>query len=178
MKKLTTTALLIVCSIAVKAQSSATQAVVMAAPNTVEIKFTGSGTTTGATVNLGFSTVNHYANGVMSADQQLSVSSNTNFTVAVKAAAANFTYTGTVSPAPAMPVSGVLRLMVSANGTGGSIVSPFSGYATLSSANQNLINTGVAGNAKLFSIKYKATPGFTYPAGTYAVNIVYTITQM
>ena len=78
-----------------------------------------------------------------------------------------------------MPVNGVLGIMVSANGTGGSIGGSFSGsaYNTLTSANQDLITNGSRGGNQTFSVKYKATPGFAYPAGTYSVDVVYTATQ-
>ena len=78
-----------------------------------------------------------------------------------------------------MPVSGVLKLMVTANSTGGSVASPFStsSYATLTDADQDLITSGTYGSNQLFSIQYKAEPGFTYPAGTYTTSVVYTATQ-
>ena len=99
--------------------------------------------------------------------------------VAVKANATNFSYTGNTSPAPQMPVSGVLGIKVTANGTGGSIANPFSNsaYATLSGSDQDLITTADRGGNQTFSVKYKATPGFAYPAGTYSVDVVYTATQ-
>ncbi|MCB0700871.1 MAG: hypothetical protein KDC11_13515, partial [Chitinophagaceae bacterium] len=64
-------------------------------------------------------------------------------------------------------------------GTGGSIANPFSNsaYATLSSSDQDLITTADRGGNQTFSVKYKATPGFAYPAGTYSVDVVYTATQ-
>ena len=40
------------------------------------------------------------------------------------------------------------------------------------------ILTGASnGNNQTFSVKYKATPGFAYPAGVYAVDVTYTATQ-
>ena len=83
------------------------------------------------------------------------------------------------APAPKMPVEKVLGLMVSANGTGGTIGAPFSatGYATLTSKDQSLIANGSRGGNQTFEVKYQATPGFAYPAGTYSVDVVYTATQ-
>ncbi len=71
------------------------------------------------------------------------------------------------------------ELMVSANTTGGTIATPFSGtaYSTLTSTDQNLISNGTYGANQLFSVQYQATPGFTYPAGTYTTNVIYTATQ-
>ena len=169
-------------SIAAKAQvnSAGQQTVNLALTDAIELTFTGSGTATGASVTLPFTTVNDYANGVTSAAQQLKVRSNKNFTVAVKSNAANFTYTGSTTPVPTMPVSGVLGIMVSANGTGGTIASPFtaSTYSTLTATNQSLITNGTRGGNQTFSVQYQGTPGFAYPAGNYAVDVVYTATQL
>jgi Rieske Fe-S protein len=161
------------------ASATATQSVSLTLSNAIAITFTGSGTSTGGAVTLPFSTVSDYANGVTSTAQQLKVQSNLAFDVAVKANATNFTYTGSYTTGTTMPVSGVLKLMVTANGTGGSIASPFSStaYSTLTATNQNLINNGTYGSNQLFSVQYQATPGFTYPAGTYATSVIYTATQ-
>lgn len=160
--------------------SNASQTVNLSLTDAIELTFTGSGTATGASVTLPFTTVNDYANGVTSSAQALKVKSNKNFTVAVKSNAANFTYTGTATPAPTMPVSGVLGILVSANGTGGSIATPFSAstYSTLTATNQSLISNGTRGGNQTFSVQYQGTPGFSYPAGNYAVDVVYTATQL
>ena len=161
------------------ANSSASQTVKLSLSNAIEITFTGTGNATGSDVTIPFTTVNDYANGVESAAQELKVRSNKNFTVEVKTNATNFSYSGSTSPAPTMPVNGVLGVMVSANSTGGSIGSNFSNssYSTLKSSNQDLITNGSRGGNQKFSVKYKATPGFAYPAGTYSVDVVYTATQ-
>jgi hypothetical protein len=161
------------------ASASATQAVNLTLANAIAVTFTGSGTSTGGAITLPFSTVSDYANGVTSTAQQLKVQSNLAFDVAVKANATNFTYTGTYTTGTTMPVSGVLKLMVTANSTSGSIATPFSStaYTTLTSTDQNLITNGAYGSNQLFSIQYQATPGFTYPAGTYATSVIYTATQ-
>ena len=161
------------------ASATASQSVSLDLTNAIAITFTGSGTNTGGAVTLPFSTVSDYANGVTSTAQQLKVQSNLAFDVAVKANATNFTYSGSYTTGTTMPVSGVLKLMVTANSTGGSIASPFSGtaYSTLTATDQNLITNGTYGSNQLFSIQYKAEPGFTYPAGTYTTSVVYTATQ-
>jgi hypothetical protein len=162
------------------ASANANQNVSLTLSNAIAITFTGSGTNVGAAVNLPFSTVSDYANGVTSAAQQLKVQSNLAFGVTVKTNAANFTYSGTYTTGTTMPVSGVLKLMVSANTTGGTIATPFSStaYSTLTSADQNLISNGTYGSNQLFSVQYQATPGFTYPAGTYTTQVIYTATQL
>lgn len=180
MKKVFAIAALAIVGISAKAQtvsSTATQTVNLALSNAIELTFTGSGTATGAAVTIPFTSVTDYANGVESAAQQLKVRSNKAFGVTVKANAANFTYTGTTSPAPTMPVSGVLAAKVSTNGTGGTIAGTFGSYTSLTSSAQNLISNGTNGGNQTFSVMYNATPGFAYPAGTYTVDVVYTATQ-
>ena len=167
---------------AAKAQTSvtanATQQVNLSLTNAIAITFTGSGTTTGAAVSMPFATVSDYTNGVTSAAQQLKVQSNKNFTVTVNTNAATFTYTGSTTPAPSMPVS-ALNLKVTANGTGGTIAGTFgSSYTDLSNTAQNLITNGTYGGNQTFSVQYQATPGFAYPAGTYTTSVVYTATQL
>ena len=183
MKKIIAIAAILTSAIAANAQtvnSSATQTVNLALANAIEITFTGSGTATGAAVSLAFNTVNDYANGVQSAAQTLKVRSNKNYTVAVKANSTNFSYSGSTTPAPVMPVGSVLDLKVSANATGGTIASPFSAsaFADVTAANQNLLTNCPNGGNQTFAIIYNATPGFSYPAGTYSADIVYTATQL
>ena len=101
--------------------SSASQTVQLSLSNAIEITFTGNNSATGADVTIPFTTVNDYANGVESDAQELKVRSNKNFSVAVKANAAEFSYTGNTTPSPEMPVEGVLAVKVTANGTGGNI---------------------------------------------------------
>ena len=181
MKKIIAIASVLFASYAANAQtaasSSASQTTKLSLTDAVEIVFTGSGTATGSLVTLPFTTVDNYTNGVESAAQELKIRSNKNFGVTVKSNAANFTYSGSTTPAPTMPVSGVLNVKVSANGTGGSIAAPFSGYSSLTSSNQDLIADGTRGGNQTFSVMYKGTPGFSYPAGDYSVNVVYTVTQ-
>jgi hypothetical protein len=167
---------------AVKAQnasSTATQTVQLAMSNALDITFTGTGNSTGSTVSMPFTSVTDYANGVESSAQQLKVRSNKIFNITVASAASNFSVTnGGVTTTSTMPVAGVLDLMVSSNQTGGSIASSYSTYGGgLSTSSASLITGATNGNNQTFSVKYMATPGFTYPSGTYAVDVVYTATQ-
>lgn len=161
------------------ASYGANQSTHLALSNAIEITFYNTGSATGSDVTIPFNTVNDYANGVETNVQSLKVRSNKDFTVAVKTNATNFSYSGSTTPAPVMPVSGVLGVMVTSNNTGGSIGNNFSNsaYNTLTSSNQNLISNADRGGNQNFSVKYKATPGFAYPAGTYTVDVVYTATQ-
>lgn len=160
--------------------STATQTTNLSLSNAIELTFTGSGTATGTAVTLTFSSVNDYANGVQSAAQQLKVRSNKSYAISVKANSTNFSYTGSTTPAPTMPVASVLDLKVSSNSTSGTVSSPFStsAFADITTTAQTVLNNCVNGGNQLFSVMYQATPGFTYPAGTYAVDVVYTATQL
>lgn len=151
----------------------------MSVKNTIEISFTGNSSATGASVNIPFGTASDFANGVESTTQELKVATNKGFKVGVKTNAVNFSYSGNTTPAPTMPVQDILLLKVTANSTGGSVRTPFStnNYTTLKSSSQDLITGGNKGISQLFSVKYKAAPGFAYPAGTYSVDVVYTATQ-
>lgn len=178
----TIAALLILVSSAALAQnvsSSAGQTIILTLTDAIEISFTNTGTNIGTDVTLPFTSVNSYADGVESIVQELKVRSNKYFSVAVRTTSSTFSYNGSSSPAPIMPIIKVLNLQVTANGTGGSIVSPFANttYSTLSNTNQDLINYGSKGGNQTFSIRYKATPGFMFPAGTYTANVIYTATQ-
>jgi len=161
------------------ASGTASQTVQLALSNALEITFTGNGSATGSTVTLPFTSVTDYANGIESAAQEIKVRSNKNFGVTVKTSTANFSVTnGGVTTTSDMPAS-VLGVLVSANSTGGSIGSGFSAsaYNSLSSTAANLITNADNGGNQTFSVKYKATPGFAYPAGTYATDVVFTATQ-
>ncbi len=78
-----------------------------------------------------------------------------------------------------MMVYNTLSTMVTANSTGGTVPLPFStsSYYNLTSVAANIITNGNNGADQRFSVKYKADPGFSFPAGTYTVDVVYTATQ-
>lgn len=158
------------------ATATASQQVNMSLTDAIAITFVKSGTTTGNAVTMNFKTVKNYSSGISSATQQFKVQSNKNFIISVNTNAANFSYTGTEMPAPVMPVN-ILTMKVTANATRGSIVSPFNSFGSLSSTSQNVINNGSYGGNQTFSVKYKATPGFSYPSGTYTTTVVFTATQ-
>ena len=159
-------------------QSSAQQTVQLNLSNALEITFSGSGTT-GATVALPFTTADDYANGVESGAQTLKVRSNKNFTVTVKTSGANFMVSNGGSTATSSMPASVLGLMLTANNTGGQIGQGFStsAYNALSATAANLITNATNGGNQTFAVKYKATPGFAYPAGTYTTDVIYTATQ-
>lgn len=158
---------------------AATQSVNLALSNAMEIVFTGNNNATGNMVNMAFTSADDYANGVESAAQELLVRSNQNFKVGVKYDINSFSYSGTGNLNTAIISPNAMEIKVTANSTGGSIAMPFTSnsYATLSGSDQDLILNGTNGASKKFSVKYKCTPGFGLPAGTYNINIVYTATQ-
>ncbi|HEY1032421.1 MAG TPA: hypothetical protein VGD89_11660 [Flavipsychrobacter sp.] len=185
MKKIVLITLMAFSAIAAQAQnasSSATQTARLSLTDAIDITYYGSGSgSSSSMVNLVFSNINDYANGVVSWDEHYKVRSNKNFRVTVKTNAANFTYSGSASPAPTMPVANVLQLIVTSNTTGGSVAAPFTlntSWTSLSSAAQDLISNGTKGGDQMFAVKYKAAPGFSYPAGNYTVDVVYTATQL
>ncbi len=160
------------------ASSTANQNVVLSLSNAIAITFVSTSSNTGTAVSIPFATVADYTNGVTSTAQQLKVQSNKAFNVTVNANAANFTYSGSTTPAPSMPVSGVLAAQITANATGGTVATGFNGiYGGITSSAQSLISGCSNGGNQTFSVQYQATPGFAYPAGTYTTNVVYTATQ-
>lgn len=168
-----------VISNAQNASAAANQQVSLNLSNAISIIFTGTGTSTGATVNMAFNTVSDYLNGVTSAAQQLKVQSNTNFNVVVKYDLNSFTYTGNGVPNFNNIPLDAFRAKVTENATGGNIAAPFSAtnFAPLLGNDQNIINNGHYGADQTFSVMYKCTPGLGLVAGTYSINIVYTATQ-
>ena len=136
------------------------------------------GNSTGPTVAIPFSIVSQYANGVTSQPQELKIQSNKAYNISVATNTSTFSYAGDVKPAPAMPVSGVLALQVSQNGSGGSVASEFNGtYASLSNTPHSILSAGAYGSNNTLSIQYEANPGMSYPSGTYTTNVIYTASQ-
>ena len=161
------------------ASANASQTVQLQLSNALEISFTSNNNATGSTVSLPFSTVAHYAAGVESAEQELKVRSNKKFNVTVKTSSSNFTFSngGSVNNSN-MPVS-VLGLALTENAPGGQVGQGFSStsFKSLTEAPQSLITNANNGGNQTFAVKYKATPGFDYPAGTYTTSVIYTATQ-
>lgn len=182
MKKILAIAALLSLTIAANAQtttSAASQTANLALSDAIEITYTGSAKADEAAVNFTFNGVNDFANGIESGVQELKVRSNKKFNVSAKASAGTFTYTGATTPAPTMFVFNTLGLIVTNNGTGGSVPIPFSmsNYFGLTTLALNIITNGLHGGDQRFSVKYKAAPGWSFPAGNYAVDVIYTATQ-
>lgn len=181
MRKIAASLLLLLCTTAVFAQnasSTATQTVNLNLAMALSIEFVATGNNTGSVVNLAFNTVNDYANGVQSGDYQIRVRSNRKFDVEIEASDDYFDYIGTASPAPQMRVKDVLDMMISSNNTGGQINGGYHQFKHIDGDNdKRILNDCDNGANQTFSVKYRATPGFSYPAGTYTTTIKYTATQ-
>ena len=181
-KYLTLAALIIVFSESAKAQnanSTAQQTVQLNLSNAVEMTFVNSGSATGNTVTMNFNTAHNYANGVESATQELKIRSNKDFKVGVKIDNNSFSYTGTGTINPSAVPMNAFGLKVVSNNTGGSVAPAFSttSYTTVTGSDQDVILNADNGDNQRFSVKYKCTPGFGLPAGTYTFNMIYTATQ-
>lgn len=169
--------MLLIATGAAKAQSNesagASQTSNLALADAISISFVTPGS-----VTMAFSSVNDFANGIESDNHTLLVLSNKKFNITAKPLTSKFTYTGP-SANPNMSVSSVLKIKVTANNTGGSIGTGFTSYKSMSTSGtgSKIISNGTPGGNNTFSIKYQAKPGFTYPGGTYTVDIVYTATQ-
>lgn len=160
------------------AQSSAgaSQTIQIEVTDAIEIAFVGTGASTGATVDLNFSTINNYANGVESSAQTMRVRSTRRFDVSVEANTNYFTYAGATSPAPQMKVADVLKMKVTSNNTGGQVNNSYNNYYAINTQSTGVINNGTHGDEQTFAVQYKATPGYSFPAGSYTVDMLYTAT--
>lgn len=183
MKKVLFAAVLFTTVSAAHAQQNATgtaqQSVQLALSNAIEITFTNNNSTTGNTVNLAFNNADDLANGVESGEQELKIRSNKAFKVGVKIDYNTVTYSGNGNLNNAIAPANIFQLKVTTNTTGGTIPTPFSttSYGNVTSSDQNLIINGTNGGNQKFGVKYKCTPGFYMPAGTYNFDVVYTATQ-
>ena len=174
------TAVLVLLAAAVRAQnpsSTATQTTNLNLTDAIDITFVANNSATGTQVNFSFNTVNDYANGLESAPIQMRVRSNKTFMISVKSNSAYFSYSGSAVPAPQMYVGSVLYFKMIQNNTGGwSWVN--NRYDYIDQYDWGFLYNGVNGGDQNFTIVYRVTPGFAFPAGGYTTNVIYTATQM
>ncbi|OSZ79554.1 hypothetical protein CAP35_15280 [Chitinophagaceae bacterium IBVUCB1] len=179
MKKVFIALFILAAGLSARAQepnSAANQTANLNLTNAIDITFAANTSATGAAINFSFNTVNDYANGLESAPVEVKVRSNRRFNVSVKSSSAYFTYSGATSPAPQMYVGNVLYFKMTQNNTGGwSWVN--NRYDYIDHYNWTFLYNGVNGGNQNFTIVYRVTPGFTFPAGTYTTDVVYTATQ-
>jgi hypothetical protein len=161
MKSLLIGALLFVSTAILHAQTVGTSAVTQSVSVVINNVFDMSLSTT-STRSFSFDNLTDYDNGieVLNANT-LNYKTNKAWKVSVKALSTNFTGGAGTTTMP----SDVIK--VRKNGT--------SSYVAISGTDQDL-STGARGNSN-FNIDYKATPGYGYEAGTYAVTLQYTITN-
>lgn len=173
------TAILIGIATTGKAQnteSAASQTTNLNLTNAIELSFVANGSSTGAALNFNFNTVNDYANGLESAPVQMKVRSNKAFNLSVKSSGAYFNYSGATTPAPQMYVGSVLYFKMTQNNTGGfSWVN--NRYDYIDHYNWTFLYNGTNGGNQNFTLVYKVTPGFAFPAGTYTTDVIFTATQ-
>ncbi|MBS1771356.1 MAG: hypothetical protein JST82_00760 [Bacteroidetes bacterium] len=183
-KKLFTALAVMLCTgmaaYAQNASAGASQRLVIELTNAIEISFSSTGSATGSTVTFPFANPTQYGSGATSPEYQLTIRSNQPFTINVKTSDKNFTYAGVVNPAPVMPVAGVVSMLITQNQSGGVVVAPFSStsFGNIDETAKTLLTTCNNGGNQWFAVKYKASPGFSYPGGLYSIDAIYTATQM
>ena len=162
MKKLSLIAILLVsATFFANAQNvgsaTPTQAVSVVIKNVFDMNLTSS-----TTRSFSFDALTDYDNGleVLNANT-INYKTNKAWKVSVKALTSDFTGGAGTTPMPASVIK------VRKTGT--------TPYISVSGADQDL-TTGTRG-ASNFNIDYKATPGYSYEAGTYAVTLQYTLTN-
>ena len=162
MKKVLFAALLFVAATSiVKAQTvgttTSTQPVSVVIKNVFDMNLS-----TTSTRSFSFDALADYDNGVEVLNANtINYKTNKAWKVSVKALNANFTGGAGTTTMPANVIK------VRKNGS--------ASYISVSASDQD-IATGARG-ASNFNIDYKATPGYNYEAGTYAVTLQYTITN-
>lgn len=154
---------------------SASQLAKLSLNDVIEMTFSLTGSD-GVTVILPFGDMDDYTNGVESSEQEIRIRSNKGFNVRVQSNARDFTYSGSAASTPSMRVNKVLSMRITDNSTGGIITSGFSNYKSIDRSSKKILNRCGMGD-KSFKVQYKATPGFSYPAGDYSTQIIFTATQ-
>ena len=162
-----------------EATSAASQQTALGLEDVVGVSlFSGSGNGNGGgVVEIPMDGVNALANGIESPEIEIKLQSTTAFDVSISSSSNTFAYTGPSTFGTTMNVTDVLDVMITENSTGGSIGSGFSQYQPVDGTTKKpIINSGQPG-VRTFAFKYKANPGFEYPAGTYTTDIIYTIAK-
>lgn len=159
------------------ASSTAVQTAKLDLSDAIELSFVNGA---GGTLNFTYNNATELINGKESVTQDLRVRSNKKFKVAVSSSTANFTYTGTSIVNNIIPVNTGLKVMVTANNTGGILtLSALLGWLGLTiGGGTTLLTYCNPGGNQTFTVKYKATPGILAAPGTYTTDVVFTATQM
>lgn len=146
--------------------------------NAIELSFTSSNS---SNMDVAFNSLSDMMNGVETAAHEVRVRSNKKFKVTVQQSSNNFSYSGNYILNTLMKVSSVMKVKVVNNNTGGSqpLSAVLAGWQSFSiwGTPVTLLNNCDPGGNQTFTVKYKATPGTNFVAGTYTVDMVYTATQ-
>lgn len=186
MKKTTLCFVAVLCTVAAHAQnanSSAVQQIKCQLNDVVGVGMAGgnngggNGNGGGSSVEMPLNGTTAMGSGIESPEFKVNLFSNANFDVSVQASSNTFTYTGTATSGTNMPVKDVLSVIITENNTGGNISNGYNAYQSVNgTTGKRVIGDGQIGVSS-FGFKYKANPGFNYPAGTYTTDILYTITK-
>lgn len=137
----------------------------------------GPGGGNGSAVEMPISSMNGLSEGIESPPLKIKLLSTTPFDISISASSNTFTYNGPSSFGTTMNVGDVLAVMITDNKTGGSVAGGFNQYKPVTGTSKQPIITSGQPGERTFEFKYKAIPGFEYPAGTYTTDIIYTITK-
>lgn len=125
--------------------------------------------------NINFTSISHFANGVESDPQALTISSNKNWQLEMKAEANFLDNTNSLT----MPITGgIFTMKVAIDPTNITIANGFNSYTQVAATNQVIISSGTKGELKPVTIQYRVNPGFQYPGGSYSNTVTYTATQL
>lgn len=185
MKKTTLCIAALLCAIAAHAQnasSSAVQQIRCQLNDVVGVGMAGGNNgggngSGGSSVEMPLNGTTAMGSGIESPEFKVNLFSNANFDVSVQASSNAFTYTGAATSGTNMPVKDVLSVIITDNNTGGDVTNGYNNYQSVNgTTGKRVIGNGQIGTSS-FGFKYKANPGFNYPAGTYTTDILYTITK-
>ena len=130
----------------------------------------------GANVQIPIYGANALRNGIESSEMEVTLLCTSDFHISIASSSTNFLYTGPSTNNPIMPVKDVLSIIITENKTNGTISNGFNQYKNISKTAKQIINSGQLG-IRSFKFKYKAIPGFLYPAGNYSTDIIYTVVK-
>lgn len=174
---------LLLCSNSMYAQNpsgASSQSVVLAMSDVLSsggFSNSGGGSGGSATVNFPLSGASALSQGIESSEIQMAMQCNAAYDVSISASSTSFSYNGTSTFPVTMNVRDVLSISITGNNTGGTISNGFSQFQFIDGTNAKLAIASGQPGVSTFSFKYKALPGFSYPAGIYTTNIVFTIVK-
>jgi hypothetical protein len=176
MKKLILIVILAVAGLNANAQNtsaSAAQEASLSLANVITISFATPGSDN---IQVMFNSAAEMNNGIETMEHQLLVQSNLPYKVTMDVPT-NFSYTGSATTNNVIPTLEKFKMKITDNNTGGSNLMG-GGYNNVPSGSTDILTNCPASGDATFDVKYKLKPGSSYASGTYAMNIVYTATQL